>query len=84
MADVLGDLETAKRAASLGVRLPLWNPLPVPVRHLLDEIVIVQQDRTVGADGERVLIAGDWNAGVGCRRLVAVVRHDGGSVGWRE
>ena len=80
LADVLGHLKTAERAASLGMGLPLWNPLPVPVRHLLDEVMILQQDRAVGADGERMLIAGDWNAGVSRRGCVAVVRHDSASV----
>ena len=60
--------------------LTFGSPLPVPVRHLLDEIVILQQDRAIGADGERVLIAGDGNAGIVCRGLVAVVRHDNASV----
>ena len=35
-ADVLRHLEVAERAAALGVRLPLRDPLPVEVRHLLD------------------------------------------------
>src|SRR5258708_23269864 len=70
----------AECAAPLGMRLTFGSPLPVEVRHLLDEIVILQQDRAVGADGERVLIAGDWNAGVGCRGLAAVVRHDRASL----
>ena len=51
--DVVGHLEVAERAAALGVRLALRDALPVEVRHLLDQIVILQQDRTVRADGER-------------------------------
>jgi hypothetical protein len=71
---------TPERAASLGVRLSFWDPLPVEVRHLLDEVMILQQDRAVGPDGERVLIAGDRNTGIVCRGLAAVVRHDRASV----
>jgi hypothetical protein len=74
LADVLGHLETAERAASLGVRLAFRSALPVEVRHLLNEVMILQQDGAVGADGERVLIAGDWNAGVGCRGFLNSAR----------
>src|ERR1700733_1592541 len=62
------------------MRLPFWDPLPVEVRHLLDEVMVLQQDRAIWPDGERVLIAGDWNAGIGCRGVAAVVRHDSASV----
>jgi hypothetical protein len=44
------------------------------------QVMIPQQDGAVGADGERVFIAGDGNAGVGCRGVAAVVRHDSASV----
>src|SRR5258708_31928766 len=54
-----------ERAASLGMRLTFGNPLPVEVRHLLDEIVILQQYGPVGPNGERKLIAGNWNASIG-------------------
>jgi hypothetical protein len=57
------------------MRLTFGNPLPVEVRHLLNEIMILKQDRAVGPDGERELIAGDWNPGIVCRRFLAVVRH---------
>ena len=43
------------------MRLALRDSFPVEVRHLLDEVVILQQYRTVGTDCERVLIAWDWN-----------------------
>ncbi len=51
-ADVLGDLEVAEGAAALGVGLALRDALPVEVRHLLDQVVVLQQDRAVGADGQ--------------------------------
>ena len=70
-ADVAGDLEVAERAAALGVRLAFGDPLPVELRHLLDQVVIVQQDRPVPAHGQRVLIALNQDAGVvgGCGPL---------------
>ena len=63
-AHVTRHLEVAERAAALGVGLALRDPLPVEVRHLLDEVVVLQQDRAVGPDGERVLVA----RRPGCRR----------------
>ena len=64
-ADVLGHLERPERAATLGVRLPLRDALPVEVRHLLDQVVILQQQRAVRPDGQRVLVAGDRYPAVG-------------------
>ena len=46
--DVLGRLEHAERAGALGVRLALRHLLAVEVRHLLEEVHVVQQQRTVG------------------------------------
>ena len=57
LADVLGDLEVAEGAAALGVGLPLRDALPVEVGHLLDQVVVLQQDRAVGSDGQRMLDA---------------------------
>ena len=74
-ADVLGHSEVAECTAPLGMRLPLGNPLPVEVRHLLDEIVILQQDRTVGTNGQRVLVARYGDSRVGCRRLAILFLH---------
>jgi hypothetical protein len=48
-------------ATALGVWLAFRNALSVEIRHLLDQVVIVQQDGSVWAHGERVLIALDWN-----------------------
>ena len=61
LADVVGHLEVAERAAALGVRLALRDAFPVEVGHLLDQVVVLQQDRAVGADGQRMLVTG-------CRR----------------
>jgi hypothetical protein len=57
------------------VRLALGDALAVELRHLLDEVVILQQDRTVRTDGERVLIALDRDTGVRRRRLGLRFRH---------
>jgi hypothetical protein len=69
------DLEVPERAAALGVRLALRDPLPVEVRHLLDQVVIVQEDRAIRAYGERVLVAFDRDTGV-VRRGIELGHRD--------
>ena len=63
-AHVLGRLEHAERARALGVRLALGNPLAVEVGHLLDQVLVLKQDRAVRTDGQREFVAGDRD----CRR----------------
>jgi hypothetical protein len=63
-ADVVGRLEVAEGARALGMGLALGDPLPIEVGHLLDQVLVLQQDRTVRSDGQRVLVAGDRDAGV--------------------
>ena len=74
-ADVLGHLERAERAAALGVRLPLRDALPVEVGHLLDQVVVLQQDRAVRADGQRMLVTGYRIAGIVRRRFRLRLGH---------
>ena len=69
LADVLGDLEDAEGAAAFGVGLALGDALAVEVRHLVDEMVIVQQDRAVCANGQRVAVAGRRRSGRGGREF---------------
>jgi hypothetical protein len=64
-ADVIGDLEASKCAAALGMWLAFRDAFAVERRHLFDQVVIVQQDRSVGADGQRVLVTFDRDAGIG-------------------
>ncbi len=52
VADVLGDLEMTEGATALGVRLSLRDALAIEVRHLLDQVMIVQNDGAVRTDGE--------------------------------
>jgi hypothetical protein len=49
---LLRHLEVAKCAAALGMWLPLRNTLTVEVGHLLDQVVVLQQNRPVGTDRE--------------------------------
>ncbi len=65
LGHVVRHLEMTKASAAFGVRLTLGDALPVEVRHLLDEVVIVQDDGAIRADGERVFVAGDGSSGVG-------------------
>src|ERR1700722_15184551 len=51
-ANVLRDLEMSEGAAALRVRLALWDALAIEVRHLLDQVMIVQNDGTIRTDAE--------------------------------
>ncbi len=48
--DLRGHLEIAVRAAPFGVNNALGHPLPVELRHLLEQIVILKQQRAIRAD----------------------------------
>ncbi len=63
-ADVLGDHEFAERARALGVHHALRHALAVELRELLDEVVVVQQDRSAGALRQRVVVAAGRCAGI--------------------
>src|SRR5207302_10628152 len=65
LADGLGDLEVAEGAAALGVHDALGHALAIERLHLLDHVVILEQDWTVRAYGERVVVACRGDAGVG-------------------
>ena len=83
LADVLSDLEEAVSAAALGVHHALGHALAVELGHLLDHVVVLKQDRTVGADGQGVLVAGGRDAGVGGRaRRLAIAHSESGSFSW--
>ena len=79
LADVVCHLEVPKGAPAFGMRLALGYPFPVEIRHLFDEVVILQQDRTVRPDGKRVFIAGYGNPCIGCGGFATVFRHDDGN-----
>ena len=64
-ADVVGHFEVAERATALGMRLAFRDAFPVELGHLLDQVVILQQDRTVGADRQRLFVTGCGDARVG-------------------
>ena len=63
--DIVRDDEGAEGATTFGMGLTLRDPFPIEVGHLLNEVEVVQDDRAVGPDGERVLLAGDRDAGIG-------------------
>ena len=81
-ADVLGHLEVSEGPGTLRVGLALRNPLPVEVGHLLDQVVVLQQDGAIGPHGERELVAGDGDAGIGCCGFAVVVFHGNTSFVW--
>ncbi len=51
-ADVGGDDELSERSAALGVHDPFGHTFPVELRHLLQEVVVLQQDPAAGALGQ--------------------------------
>ena len=79
--DVLGGLELPERARALRVHVALRDALAVEVRHLVQEVHVVQQDRAVRTDGQRVAVAGRGRAGVGRRAELRLVRGSGGDRG---
>jgi hypothetical protein len=71
-ANVARYLEVAEGAGALGMGLALRDPLSVEVGHLLDEVVVLQQDRAVGANRERELVGRYRDTGVGGGRVGAI------------
>ena len=55
----------AECARAFRVGLALRNALPVEVRHLLDQVMIVEDDGAVAPDRQRMFVALNRNAGVG-------------------
>ena len=63
--DVLGGLELAERAGSLGVGDALGNILTVEVRELLDQVEVVQRLRALAADLGAELVVGHRHTAIG-------------------
>ncbi len=81
--DVLGRLELTEGTRALGVHVALGDALPVEVRHLVQEVHVVEQDRPVGTDRQAVAVARRGGAGVGRRAdggLGRRSRRDGSAV----
>src|SRR5680860_491674 len=74
-ADVARDFEPAVRPAALGVRLPLGDTFPVELRHLLDQVTVLQQDRSARADGQRVLVTLDRDTRIVGSRIQLLISH---------
>ena len=72
---VLGDLEEAVSASTLGVNHTFGDPFTVELSHLLDQVMVLQQDRTVWAGGKRMLVASSRNAGIGGRYWRFCIGH---------
>ncbi len=66
--DVAGDAEDAVGAGALGMDDALGDALAVEMRELLDEMEILQQDRSARPGGQAVLIVGDRRTGTGGQR----------------
>jgi hypothetical protein len=46
------------------MRLPLCDPFPVEVGHLLDQVTVLKQDWATRANGQRILVALDRDTGI--------------------
>ena len=56
---IIGDLEVAVSAATLGVHNTFRDALAIEVRQLVDEGEVLQEDGTLRAGGHRVLVVVD-------------------------
>src|SRR5690606_37559003 len=65
LRDIVQHLELTEGAGALGVRAALRDALAVEARELLDECDVVEQQRAVGADAQRVRIGFARCAGLG-------------------
>jgi len=64
LTDVLGHPEHPERPTALGMRLPLRDTLAVEVRHLLQQVMILQQQRPVRTHRQRMLVTGNSYPGI--------------------
>lgn len=74
---VVGHFKVAVSTGALGMDDTFGDALAIKVGQLVNEMVVLEEDGTVGTDGERVLVIGDWMTklvghGVG---IVVVVGH---------
>jgi hypothetical protein len=60
-----GDREVVESAPALCVNGAFGNALAVLMRQLLDQLIVLQQQRPARTDGDRVLVIGDRRAGAG-------------------
>src|SRR6185437_13582094 len=73
--DIIGCFEYAERTRALRMGLPLWNLLPVEMRHLLQEMYVMQENGTLGADRQGIAIARRRCAGAHGRTVCHGVGH---------
>jgi hypothetical protein len=73
LGDVRGDFELTERAGSLGVGAALGHTLTVEASKLLDQRNVVEQQRSVRSDAQRVSVRFPRRTGFGRRGLLIVV-----------
>src|SRR5690606_31272270 len=61
--NVLGSFEYAERASAFRMRLTLGHFLAVEVRHLFEEMDVMQDDRAISTNGQRIAVADRRRAG---------------------
>src|SRR5690606_4540097 len=55
--NVLGSFEYAERTGAFRMRLTLGHFLAVEVRHLFEKMDVMQDDRAISTDGQRIAVA---------------------------
>jgi hypothetical protein len=73
--DVVRHGERAESTRPLGMDHTLGNPLPIEVRHLLDQVKVLHQNRTARTRSERILIVADGYAGSRGQRFLWILRR---------
>ena len=74
MSWVIG--QRAEGARALGMHHALGDALAVQVRQLLDQLVVLHQQRAARAGGQRILVVRHRGTGVGGQGL-AILAHGG-------
>ncbi len=57
---VVGHFKVAVSTGALGMDDTFGDAFAIKVGQLVNEVVVLEEDGTVGTDGERVLVIGDW------------------------
>src|SRR5439155_26228085 len=65
LRDIATDRQRALRTPTLGMHRTFRNALAVLVRELLDQLIVLHQQRAARTRGERILVVGDRIAGAG-------------------
>lgn len=60
--DIVSDFEVSEGTSALGVDDALWDSLAVKVSDLVDEVDVLQQDRSVDSDSLGSCLDSNWGS----------------------